>query len=203
MPAKQDARERLTEEEQEVVAKNTGLIGLAIKKVGPNGNLVDDQFQDGAIALMTAARKYDESKGWKFSTYATKSIYNALLRNDYQYGPIHIPRDLKCKGKSTPERMAAAKKARSSVSLNVVLRTPEHPSYSDGDDDEFSYEATQAARRAVLKLEPIERDMIQSVVMGGETMMDFGKRHGFGRWTTRGIKRRALAKLRARLQKHV
>jgi RNA polymerase sigma factor (sigma-70 family) len=204
MPPKQDVCQRLTEEEQEIVASNTGLIGFAIKKVGLIGNLIEDQFQDGAIALMGATRNYDESKGYEFSTYATRAIRNALLRNEYQFGAIRIPRDLKCKGKSSPERRAAAKKARTAVSLNEVSGTPKNLVYSEEDDGSgFSYEAMQAAKLAVFDLEPLERDIVESVVMGDESMTDVGERLGIKRWTIRYIKRKAMTKLRDQLQKHV
>ena len=55
------------------------VINLA-KNMGHQGLPVMDLVQEGTLGLMQAARKYDHRKGWKFSTYATWWIRQALSR---------------------------------------------------------------------------------------------------------------------------
>lgn len=52
----------------------------------------EDLVQEGAIGLMTAAERYDSSKGYRFSTYATHWIRQAISRAiDNKAKAIRIP----------------------------------------------------------------------------------------------------------------
>jgi RNA polymerase primary sigma factor len=52
----------------------------------------EDLVQEGAIGLMTAAERYDSSKGYRFSTYATHWIKQAISRAlDNKSKAIRIP----------------------------------------------------------------------------------------------------------------
>jgi RNA polymerase primary sigma factor len=52
----------------------------------------EDLVQEGAIGLMTAAERYDSSKGFRFSTYATHWIKQAISRAiDNKSKAIRIP----------------------------------------------------------------------------------------------------------------
>ncbi|WUC52687.1 sigma-70 family RNA polymerase sigma factor [Streptomyces sp. NBC_00554] len=55
----------------------------------------DDLFQHGVLGLMTAARKFDPAKGYKFSTYATWWVRQAITRAVADEGaviriPVHM-----------------------------------------------------------------------------------------------------------------
>lgn len=59
-----------------IIKDNTGLIFEQLKRFNV---MQDPEAQSiGYEALWTAATTYDKSKGYKFSTYATCCIYNAL-----------------------------------------------------------------------------------------------------------------------------
>lgn len=59
-----------------IIKDNTGLIFAQLKRFNV---MQDPEAQSiGYEALWTAATTYDKSKGYKFSTYATCCIYNAL-----------------------------------------------------------------------------------------------------------------------------
>src|ERR1051325_1687915 len=52
----------------------------------------EDLVQEGAIGLMTAAERYDSSKGFRFSTYATHWIKQSICRAiDNKSKAIRIP----------------------------------------------------------------------------------------------------------------
>lgn len=82
------------EERNKRVEENLKLVShsLALLKVPWN----EDYFQQGVLELIRCAENYDDSKGYKFSTYATKCIM--LKLKDY------IKRDFVIKPKLTGEK---------------------------------------------------------------------------------------------------
>lgn len=71
---------RLTQEEQEKkVIENMNLVYYMIKQLPHiNPNDYDDWVQIGRIGLIKAVSTFDETKGRKFSTYASKCIRNEI-----------------------------------------------------------------------------------------------------------------------------
>lgn len=87
------AREKLVEGNLRLVAT------FALKYRGRGMELLD-LIQEGNIGLMKAAEKYDERKGWKFSTYAVWWIKQHLTRGIENQRhlirlPIHVQNALK------------------------------------------------------------------------------------------------------------
>ncbi len=58
----------------EAVEEYQWLVGLILKKYYVRYDLEEDARQEGNIGLMKAAEMFDETKGFKFSTYATHWI---------------------------------------------------------------------------------------------------------------------------------
>ncbi|MBU1120240.1 sigma-70 family RNA polymerase sigma factor [Patescibacteria group bacterium] len=81
---------------QVIVRCNDGLIHNSMKKFHLSG---DEHFSDGQVGLLNAIRKFDYTKGFKFSTYATQWIDQSLTRQIHQgdYDDIAKPNNLGAK----------------------------------------------------------------------------------------------------------
>ena len=65
----------------ELVARNFRLVASIAQRYPDKGHLKrDDLIQEGLIGLMRAVEKYDWRRGFRFSTYATWWIRQAILR---------------------------------------------------------------------------------------------------------------------------
>lgn len=69
-----------SDDQRDTVAANLGLIAWVLQRSRVPDDRWDDAFQDGVFGLATAARKFDPSRGVKFSTYAVNWIRQAVQR---------------------------------------------------------------------------------------------------------------------------
>lgn len=82
---KRRARDRLIQSNQRLV------VSVALKFKG-RGVPLQDLVQDGTVGLITAAEKFEPTKGWRFSTYAHWWIRQAISRSIDQHGRmIRVP----------------------------------------------------------------------------------------------------------------
>ncbi|GAA4598096.1 hypothetical protein GCM10023194_74740 [Planotetraspora phitsanulokensis] len=79
-----------------MVVHNLGLVhSIATKLPLPEGMEYEDLVQYGVLGIMRAVRKFDASKGYKFSTYATWWVRQSLSRSIADFGsliriPVHM-----------------------------------------------------------------------------------------------------------------
>jgi RNA polymerase sporulation-specific sigma factor len=68
---------------QDLITENMGLVWHVARKFQRTAKFLgfdlDDIMQEGVIGLVKAAKKFDESRGTVFSTYATRCIQNEIL----------------------------------------------------------------------------------------------------------------------------
>lgn len=79
----------------ELVNSNLRLVVSIARKYTNNGIPLEDLIQDGNIGLIKAITKYEYKLGYKFSTYATWWIRQAIQRSIADYGrtvriPVHL-----------------------------------------------------------------------------------------------------------------
>lgn len=193
----------LTAAQQEFVMANRGLIGVATKNQYYRHLSTYELDQEGAIALAMAVKGFRKSKGFRFSTYAATAIRNALKRRDQEGSLIHVPHYLRSEaGKASPYRKDA-EAVDGMTSIQHAMTEGFHPESPEDEESEFGYRAMRAVGWAIRKLDPVERDVIRSVVIRGETTGGVRRRHALSAGDVSRIKLQAFAKLRARLQKHV
>ncbi len=81
--------------DEEFIKSNFGLVHACCKRFTGKGVDYDDLFQSGCIGLVKAARDFDESRGFAFSTYAVPVILGEIKRIFRDTGAIKVSRSLK------------------------------------------------------------------------------------------------------------
>lgn len=86
--------------EEILVEENMNLVGFIIntnykniKHIIHKLGLIEDFYQEGCIGLFTAAKSFDESKGFKFSTFGSKCIDCSLSKFLTRYIYKHYKRN--------------------------------------------------------------------------------------------------------------
>lgn len=79
----------------DLVEENINLVHLMVHRFGNlSKETYEDYFQEGCYYLILAAERFDESKGFAFSTFACNYIYNGIRRykrdNNLDSGGIRI-----------------------------------------------------------------------------------------------------------------
>ena len=78
-----------------LIEKNLGLVHHIVKRFSGRGYDMEDLFQIGAVGLTKAAQRFDESKGFAFSTYAVPLIIGEIQRFLRDDGMVHISRKIR------------------------------------------------------------------------------------------------------------
>lgn len=88
----------------QMVEENIGLVHLCAKRFSSRGMDYDDIFQAGCVGLIKAADNFDESRGFKFSTYAVPVILGEMKGLFREGGAVKVSRGVRELSKKVHEQ---------------------------------------------------------------------------------------------------
>ncbi len=215
------------ENRDKMIEDNIGLVHSIAKRFTGRGVDYEDLFQTGCVGLIKAVDNFDESKGFKFSTYAVPVIMGEIRRIFRDGGAIKVSRALKeksVKAQMLRERFAKRELREPTVSelsdmlgcgvdetaeiLNVI--NPMLSLNSFGEDGSESLDVPFDNREEIFdrisvmqvmeKLSDEERFIINSRYFNGKTQSETAKKLGVSQVQVSRKEKDILKKLRIMLK---
>lgn len=215
------------ENRDKMIEDNIGLVHSIAKRFTGRGVDYEDLFQTGCVGLIKAVDNFDESKGFKFSTYAVPVIMGEIRRVFRDGGAIKVSRALKeksVKAQMLRERFAKRELREPTVSelsdmlgcgvdetaeiLNVI--NPMLSLNSFGEDGSESLDVPFDNREEIFdrisvmqvmeKLSDEERFIINSRYFNGKTQRETAQKLGVSQVQVSRKEKDILKKLRIMLK---
>lgn len=206
-----------------LVNENLGLVHACCHKMSDRGIEYDDLYSAGCIGLVKAAKRFDETKGFKFSTYAVPVILGEIKQLFRENNPVKLSRSLKelsikvkresDKLKVTLNRDPTINEIAESLKISaeeVAEALNASHSVKSLDSDEGLHNKASvnteektltriAILQAIEKLEPTDRDIIKLRYFKDKTQSDTAKALGISQVQVSRKEKNLLKQLRNQL----
>ena len=216
----------VSEKRDGLIEENIALVHSIAKRFKGRGADYDDLFQAGCLGLVKAVDNFDESRGYRFSTYAVPVIMGEIKRLFRDGGQIKISRSLKEKSvfvQYERDRFIKKEQREPTVSelaqitgfevnelceilniLNPVISL----SFGEESDAELDVPIDDTDKIfdkislniAVSKLDERERQLVKYRYFEGRTQCDTAKKLGISQVQVSRCEKVILSKLRAYLE---
>ena len=220
---REDGDERARDE---LVRHNIRLVVSIVKGYINRGVEMEDLVQEGMGGLLHATTKFDERKGFRFSTYASNWILQRVQRLAHRVDTIRLPNEttkirltaernpeltveeLMSKHGATRQKVTAALNA-AYVSKSLDAVSADYNPYEQIADHEATPDelvesgwlaaAPETLPKAVAELPDNQREVIELFYAEGMTDAEIGKEIGMTFGHVRKLRQDALKSLRASL----
>ncbi len=181
-----------------LIANNTGLVHACARRFAGKGVEYEELYSEGCVGLVKAAKNFDESLGYKFSTYAVPVILGEIKRIFRDGGSVKVSRSLRElslkvnrvreellreqgweptvsqiaeKLLVTPQQVAEALEcSRLPVSLSISTDEEDGKEFEIYEDSgEEGITEKLSLHQAIESLEPKDRELITLRFFGGKT----------------------------------
>lgn len=209
-----------------LVIENMGLVHACANRFRNRGVPYDDLFQAGCVGLIKAASGFDDTRGFKFSTYAVPAILGEIKRIFRDGGSVKIGRAAKEKGRellkiyerladekgrepdiSEVARLAGTEVTEAALILSASLPAVSLTSREDSSENDIPVESPEEScaelldlNNALERLNDDERQLIKCRYFEFMTQCDTAKTLGMTQVQVSRREKGILLKLRKMLE---
>lgn len=175
---------------QRLVEENMRLVTRIVNRYpATNTRARDDIDQDAYVALSNAVATFDESKGFRFSTYAWRVINNALQTLRNEGNTIRLPANFRDYG----EVASVGSLTDLMMEMSSDPAMGEDP-WDDFDDREEHHVEMKMIKDRIRCLPPRTRQVIK-MRLGGMTHQEIADQFGCTKENPRSLERSAIQKI--------